>query len=183
MLHLIPPPLHRRLYRIAYWARSLYWRTVRPTVHGCRIVALDEAGRVLLIRQSYGPRHWLTPGGSVESGEDPVTTAARELDEETGCSLADPRKVTELLERPMGAYNVVHVVVGRAGGREQLGGRLQSRPARAAGERLAADRPPRAQVDHRLVDRHDVPPRHDLDGRHLDGGGHRTTDGRAALAA
>jgi len=116
MLHLIPPPLHRRLYRIAYWARSLYWRTVRPTVHGCRIVALDEAGRVLLIRQSYGPRHWLTPGGSVESGEDPVTTAARELDEETGCSLADPRKVTELLERPMGAYNVVHVVVGRAGG-------------------------------------------------------------------
>ena len=116
MLHLIPPPLHRRLYRVAYWARSLWWRTMRPTIHGCRIVALDEGGRVLLIRQSYGPCDWLTPGGSVDRGEDPVATAVRELAEETGCTLAIPRKVAEVLERPMGAYNVVHVVVGRAGG-------------------------------------------------------------------
>jgi 8-oxo-dGTP pyrophosphatase MutT (NUDIX family) len=116
MLHLIPAPLHRRLYRVAYWARSLWWRTLRPTVHGCRVVALDEHGRVLLIRQSYGPSNWVTPGGSVDRGEDPVATAYRELAEETGCTLSNPRKVAQLLERPMGAYNVVHVVVGRAGG-------------------------------------------------------------------
>jgi 8-oxo-dGTP pyrophosphatase MutT (NUDIX family) len=116
MLHLIPAPLHRRLYRVAYWGRSLWWRTLRPTVHGCRVIALDAQGRVLLIRQSYGPSHWLTPGGSLDSGEDPVATAHRELAEETGCTLTNARKVAELLERPMGAYNVVHVVVGRAGG-------------------------------------------------------------------
>lgn len=116
MLHLIPAPLHRRLYRIAYWARSLWWRTLRPTVHGCRIVAFDAQGRVLLIRQSYGSSAWVTPGGSIDRGEDPVATARRELAEETGCTLGDARKVAQLLERPMGAYNVVHVVVGRAGG-------------------------------------------------------------------
>jgi len=116
MLHLIPARLHRRLYRVAYWARSLWWRTLRPTVHGCRIVALDDAGRVLLVRQSYGPSAWVTPGGSMGRGEDPVVCAKRELAEETGCTLTAPRKVAQLLERPMGAFNVVHVVVGRAGG-------------------------------------------------------------------
>jgi 8-oxo-dGTP pyrophosphatase MutT (NUDIX family) len=116
MLHLIPAPIHRRLYRVAYLARSAWWRTLKPTVHGCRVVALDEVGRVLLIRQSYGPRHWVTPGGSIERGEDPVATARRELAEETGCALSDARKVAQVLERPMGAYNEVHVVVGMGSG-------------------------------------------------------------------
>lgn len=123
MLHLIPAAAHRRLYRMAYWARALWWRTLQPTIHGCRVIALDEHGRVLLIRQSYGPSHWLAPGGSIERREDPVDTARRELAEETGCKLVDARKVTELLERPMGAYNVVHVVVGRATGAARPDGR------------------------------------------------------------
>jgi 8-oxo-dGTP pyrophosphatase MutT (NUDIX family) len=116
MLHLIPARLHRRLYRAAYWARSLWWRTLRPTVHGCRIVALDSEGRVLLIRQSYGSSAWVTPGGSMGRNEDPVDCAIRELTEETGCTLMEARKVAQLLERPMGAFNQVHVVVGRAKG-------------------------------------------------------------------
>lgn len=116
MLHLIPARLHRRLYRVAFWARSLWWRTLRPTVQGCRIVALDDQDRVLLIRQSYGSNAWTTPGGSMGRGEDPVACAMRELIEETGCTLHDPRKVEQSLERPLGAYNVVHVVVGRARG-------------------------------------------------------------------
>lgn len=116
MLHLIPAPLHRRLYRVAYLVRSAWWRTLKPTIHGCRVLALDEAGRVLLIRQTYGPRHWVTPGGSIERGEDPVATAHRELAEETGCTLSAARKVIQVLERPMGAYNEVHVVVGLASG-------------------------------------------------------------------
>ena len=116
MFHLIPPVLHRQLYHVAYWARSLWWRTLRPTVHGCRVIALDDQGRVMLIRQTYGPKHWVAPGGSIDRSEDPVATAHRELAEETGCSLSEARKVAEVLERPMGAYNVVHVVVGRSGG-------------------------------------------------------------------
>jgi 8-oxo-dGTP pyrophosphatase MutT (NUDIX family) len=116
MLHLIPAPLHRRLYKLANLARSMWWRARKPTVHGCRVIALDERDRVLLIRQSYGSRAWVAPGGSVGRREDPVATALRELREETGCRLFQAAKVAEVLERPSGAYNVVHVVVGRAGG-------------------------------------------------------------------
>lgn len=89
---------------------------MKPTVHGCRVVALDAQGRVLLVRQSYGSTDWVTPGGSMGRSEDPVETARRELAEETGCTLIEAQKVDELMERPMGAYNVVHVVVGRSMG-------------------------------------------------------------------
>lgn len=143
MLHLIPAPLHRRLYQVAYCVRSAWWRTCKPTVHGCRVVALDQAGRVLLIRQSYGPRHWLTPGGSIERGEDPVATAHRELAEETGCTLTQARKVAEVLERPMGAYNVVHVVVGHAGGTVAADRREVDETGWFAPDALPADTAPR----------------------------------------
>jgi 8-oxo-dGTP pyrophosphatase MutT (NUDIX family) len=147
MLHLIPAPLHRRLYQAAYWARSAWWRIRKPTVHGCRVIALDDQGRVLLIRQSYGPRHWLCPGGSVERGEDPVATAHRELAEETGCTLSQARKVAEVLERPMGAYNVVHVVVGRAGSEVRADRREVDETGWFAPQALPADTAPRIAAD------------------------------------
>lgn len=145
MLHLIPAPLHRRLYKLAYLARSAWWRTFKPTVHGCRIIALDAAGRVLLIRQSYGPRHWLTPAGSVERGEDPVSTGIRELAEETGCVLTEARKVAQDLERPMGAYNQVHVVVGQASGDLRPDHREVDEAAWFALDDLPADVSPRVR--------------------------------------
>lgn len=142
-IDLIPAPLHRRLYRAAYWARSAWWRTLKPTIHGCRIVALDAQGRVLLIRQSYGSRQWVTPGGSVGRREDPIATACRELTEETGCTLSGARKVAQLLERPMGAYNVVHVVVGQAAGMAQPDCREVDEAAWFALDALPPDTAPR----------------------------------------
>ncbi|MET1755200.1 NUDIX domain-containing protein [Novosphingobium sp. RD2P27] len=147
MLHLIPAPLHRCLYRLAYIARSAWWRTLRPTIHGCRIIALDAEDRVLLIRQTYGPRYWSAPAGSIARREDPVATAHRELAEETGCTLEDARKVAEVLERPMGAYNVVHVVVGRAGGTLRPDGREVDDAAWFELDALPADISPKVSSD------------------------------------
>ena len=45
---------------------------------------LDEAGRVLLIKENYDRRRWGFPGGAVEQGETPEQAAVRETWEETG---------------------------------------------------------------------------------------------------
>jgi ADP-ribose pyrophosphatase YjhB (NUDIX family) len=52
-----------------------------------RVIVLDPRDRVLLFRYDDGPpngRHWCTPGGGLNAGEDYRTVARRELYEETG---------------------------------------------------------------------------------------------------
>src|SRR5579863_6315723 len=52
-----------------------------------RVIVLDPRDRVLLFRYDEGPpngRHWCTPGGGLDDGEDYEAGARRELAEETG---------------------------------------------------------------------------------------------------
>jgi ADP-ribose pyrophosphatase YjhB (NUDIX family) len=52
-----------------------------------RVIVLDPQDRVLLFRYDDGPpngRHWSTPGGGLDQGEDFRAGARRELAEETG---------------------------------------------------------------------------------------------------
>ena len=52
-----------------------------------RVIVLDPEDRILLFRYDDGPpngRHWCTPGGGLNDGEDYAAGARRELAEETG---------------------------------------------------------------------------------------------------
>lgn len=51
-------------------------------------VIRDPAGRVLLVRKRGSPI-FIQPGGKPESGEGPLATLARELDEELGVAPVD----------------------------------------------------------------------------------------------
>ena len=79
MLHLIPAPLHRAGLTLAHAVRIRWWQWRKPLLIGCRVLAFDEAERVLLIRHSYGSGRWMLPGGGVDRGEDPLAAALREL--------------------------------------------------------------------------------------------------------
>lgn len=57
-----------------------------PTVrHAARVLLLDEADRLLLVRFEYsGRRWWAAPGGGLEGEETHEQAARREVREETG---------------------------------------------------------------------------------------------------
>jgi ADP-ribose pyrophosphatase YjhB (NUDIX family) len=58
-----------------------------PLRRAGRVIVLDPEDRVLLFRYDDGPpngRHWSTPGGGLNDGENYPEGARRELTEETG---------------------------------------------------------------------------------------------------
>lgn len=56
----------------------------RLSVHA---VILDDDGRVLLLKQTYGDLRWGLPGGSVDPGETVHQAIVRECLEELGCPI------------------------------------------------------------------------------------------------
>lgn len=141
MLRLIPRPLARALYRLAHGLRVIWWRIARPRLEGCRVIALNPQGRVLLIRHTYGTGRWMPPGGGLGRGEDVLDAAARELAEETGLVLLDAVLIDEVDESLHGAHNRVRIVAGRVSGKPRVDGREVAKAAFFRPERLPDDLP------------------------------------------
>jgi ADP-ribose pyrophosphatase YjhB (NUDIX family) len=72
-------------YRVAYRGIRAWTFVRRPSVRGTMVAVLDDAGRVLLVRHTYGDRRrWSLPGGWVHAGEELSGAARREVLEELG---------------------------------------------------------------------------------------------------
>jgi 8-oxo-dGTP pyrophosphatase MutT (NUDIX family) len=76
----------RVAYKGAYRMMRVYWKVLRPQVHGA-LVAIWHNGEILLVKNSY-VRYWSLPGGYVHRGETGRDAAIRELLEETGLRAA-----------------------------------------------------------------------------------------------
>lgn len=78
------------LLRVADTLRRLVWRLFGPRTIGIRGLVVDDEGRVLLVRHTYGKPTWHLPGGGVKRRESLVQALARELREEVGVTITDP---------------------------------------------------------------------------------------------
>jgi 8-oxo-dGTP pyrophosphatase MutT (NUDIX family) len=81
------------------------------------VVAIDAEDHVLLVRQyrhGYGGLTLELPGGIMDAADEtPVTTAARELTEETGYTASSLRLLASLSPNPATHTNRVHVVLAQ----------------------------------------------------------------------
>ena len=89
---------------------------------GVRLVALDAAGRVFLVRHSYLPGLHL-PGGAVDAGETCREAAEREAREEGGLGLDAPPELFHVYRIPPAAGTTSRCSSWRA---------APARPGRAA---------------------------------------------------
>ena len=108
---------------MAHGLRKIWWRVAKPSLSGCRVLARNDAGQLLLIRHSYGTGSWMPPGGGVDRGEAPVAAGIRELAEEVGLELHNARRVAMFQDTLHGAGNAVHIIVGRVHGPARPDGR------------------------------------------------------------
>ena len=90
-------------------------------IEGAHVFAVDDEGRILVVRTTYLGPGWMLPGGRVERTETPHVAAVRETREETGLDVALERLVLVDAHR---ARDVSFIFAGRVTGGEmdpQLG--------------------------------------------------------------
>ncbi|KAF0186094.1 MAG: NUDIX hydrolase [Hyphomonadaceae bacterium] len=66
---------------------QFYFRFSRPMTLGVRVIAVNEANEICLVKHTY-VKGWHIPGGGVERGESIYEAAIKELREETGLIVA-----------------------------------------------------------------------------------------------
>lgn len=83
---------------------------LRLKTTGVKVMVFNEAGEVLLIRNSYGnSSQYLLPGGGVSRGESPAAAAIREVHEELGLQVRGAEPVWTYESNAEGKRDTIHL--------------------------------------------------------------------------
>ena len=120
----------RSAMQIVYRCRKLLYRLLRLRTFGVKAMVFDPAGKLLLIRNSYGPTHlWVLPGGGIGRGETPEAAAAREVKEEVGLEVRQLARVSQHFSAREGKRDSIVLFTAQADGEPRID-RLEVEEAR-----------------------------------------------------
>lgn len=100
---------------IYYLAWPLIW-FYSPLTARVRVIIRNN-NEILVVKNWFGSGQWDLPGGGIKIGEKPLETASREIQEELGISLIEPKLLTEetLVHRQFGLLKRNHFVLSDMG--------------------------------------------------------------------
>ncbi len=99
-------------YKIINPFRAAYWFIVRPKTTGVKCL-IENNGKFLMIRNSYGHKQWTFPGGGVNGGELPERAAQREAHEEVGIENYKPTPLGEYFSSRQYKQDTVYCFFGK----------------------------------------------------------------------
>lgn len=85
----------------------MYWFIVRPKTYGVKMV-IENEGKLLMIRNTYGHKKWTFPGGGKNKNETPQNGAIREASEEVGINAKSPKYLGEYLSTRQNKRDTVY---------------------------------------------------------------------------
>lgn len=129
-----------------YRTRRLLFRALDVRTRGAKIMLFNQAGELLLVRNSYGASElFVLPGGGIRRGETPQAAAAREVREEAGVDARELALVSTHFSTAEGWRDTIYLFRGKtdqeplADGREVIEARffpLGALPATVSGAAL-----------------------------------------------
>lgn len=100
----------RRALELAHRGRRTLWRIFRPRTRGVKVLVFNDAGHVLLVRNTYGStHHFALPGGGVRPWEQPHAAALREIREEVSLTLTGLTFISSYFSSGEGKRDTVHL--------------------------------------------------------------------------
>lgn len=102
-----------RLVDVYYIVQRWIWRRLKPRTRGVKVMLFDAAGRILLIRNTYGDSaSFVLPGGGVGFFEKPEAAARREIKEELNCDVLGLSLISVLYSEREGKRDSVWLFKG-----------------------------------------------------------------------
>ena len=94
------------------------WRALRPTTRGVKVMLFNQAGELLLVRNTYGAsHHFVLPGGGVRPWEQPQAAALREVREEVSVGITELTFIASYYSGAEGKRDTVHLFTGQTADR------------------------------------------------------------------
>ena len=104
---------NRILTKLVHPLLRTYWFIFRPRTRGVKCIIQND-GKILMIRNTYGHKLWTFPGGGIDLGETTEQAVKREVMEEVGVEVNDLLRIGEFTTKAEYKRDVVTVFVARS---------------------------------------------------------------------
>ncbi|OIO32962.1 MAG: hypothetical protein COZ49_02110 [Candidatus Yonathbacteria bacterium CG_4_10_14_3_um_filter_47_65] len=105
--------INRVFIKLIHPFLKTYWFIFRPRTRGVKCV-IQNGGKILLIRNSYGNKLWTFPGGGVDEEETMEQAVEREVMEEVGIKINELKRIGEFATTAEYKIDTVTVFVAKS---------------------------------------------------------------------